>query len=582
MPPPEGPAKPQDQPRSWPTVIGGVFAAFASMYVFLVGLQLLGDAFKCLGGKGAGSMFSAISNPIAGLMVGILATVLVQSSSTSTSIVVGLVGAGQMSVKTGIPVIMGANIGTSVTNTLVSMGQSGDRIMLQRAFAGATVHDMFNMLTVACLLPIEVVIGAIQGEGGPLYWITEAFTNAAMNGDKSDNPLKDKSPTKIITSPLAKVVISNNKYIINALSLGAPAALAASWVNMSAGCEPLARRLEDAGASRALLTRRLESGKACSTYYCVGKDLDSNFKKISSSGYTSKLTKCKGYIAEADVNTCGKDKCYLDAGAYYSAYVEEKQIIKGGFVEGAGDIAGGLIALCISLLLLGGGLLGLCKILKFLFMGTARRVIIKATKLNDYVAMLVGVVITVIVQSSSVTTATLTPLCGVGVLPLAKMLPLTLGANIGTTATALIAALSSFTHGAVHIALCHLFFNIIGILIWFPVPLIRKVPLDAARLLGLYASHFRFVPALYILAAFVVMPGIFLGVSAIFDASIGGGVVVMLFLLALLCIFLFWWIRLGGCYKVLSKEAREEGQRALEEADREIVEEQACPPEASM
>jgi len=304
-------AKPEERPRAWWMVVVGILGVLACLYIFLVGLQLLGDAFQCLGGKGAGGMFNAISNPIAGLMVGILATVLVQSSSTSTSIVVGLVSAGQISVHTGIPIIMGANIGTSVTNTIVSMGQSGDRIMLQRAFAGATVHDMFNFLTVLCLLPIEVIIGEIEGEGGPLYWLTKVLTDAAMdNGEKSDDPLKDKSPTKIITSPLAKVVISNNKYIINALALGAPTAIATMVVNTTAGCAPLARRLdgvavgsEDAlGGSRTLVSRRLSSGAlSCSEFYCVGKDLDKNFKSISSSGYKDNLTKCKGYVSSDDL-----------------------------------------------------------------------------------------------------------------------------------------------------------------------------------------------------------------------------------------------------------------------------------------
>jgi sodium-dependent phosphate cotransporter len=67
-------------------------------------------------------MLAGVSNPVAGLMVGILATVMVQSSSTSTSITVGLVSAGVLPVKTAIPMIYGANIGTSVTNTIVSMG----------------------------------------------------------------------------------------------------------------------------------------------------------------------------------------------------------------------------------------------------------------------------------------------------------------------------------------------------------------------------------------------------------------------------------------------------------------------------
>lgn len=81
----------------------------------------MGDSFKVLAGKSAGNLFQAADHPIAGLMVGILATVLVQSSSTSTSIVVGLVGSGVMPVRQAIFVIMGANIGTSVTNTIVSL-----------------------------------------------------------------------------------------------------------------------------------------------------------------------------------------------------------------------------------------------------------------------------------------------------------------------------------------------------------------------------------------------------------------------------------------------------------------------------
>merc|ERR1712217_143588 len=157
--------------------------------------------------------------------------------------------------------------------------------------------------------------------------------------------------------------------------------------------------------------------------------------------------------------------------------------------------------------------------------GNAKRVLRYATKLNDYVALLVGLGVTILVQSSSVTTSALTPLCGVGVLPLEKMMPMTLGANIGTTCTALIASLVSLKFGAVQIALVHLSFNIIGILIWFPIPQVRKVPLSAAKLLGLYASFYRFVPIVYILVAFVCIPGICLLIGMTFDASVAGGVV---------------------------------------------------------
>merc|ERR1712110_703675 len=161
--------------------------------------------------------------------------------------------------------------------------------------------------------------------------------------------------------------------------------------------------------------------------------------------------------------------------------------------------------------------------LHLVFMTKANALIRYSLKLNDYLAVLIGLGITILVQSSSVVTSALTPLCAIGVLPLVKMLPLTLGANIGTTCTALIASLVSLKFGAVQIALVHLFFNIIGILIWFPIPFVRAVPLAAAKLLGLYASYFRFVPGLYLLAAFVVLPGICLAMSALFKASVAGG-----------------------------------------------------------
>ena len=132
-------AKPQSQGEFILYTTLKIIGVLASIYFFLMGLDMMGSSFLVLGGKGAGDLFTIVDNPITGLMVGILATVLVQSSSTSTSIVVGLVGAGQVSVKYAIPIIMGANIGTSVTNTIVSMAHAGERLELERAFSGATV-----------------------------------------------------------------------------------------------------------------------------------------------------------------------------------------------------------------------------------------------------------------------------------------------------------------------------------------------------------------------------------------------------------------------------------------------------------
>lgn len=64
-----------------------------------------------------------------------------------------------LDVSLAIPIVMGANIGTSVTNTIVSIGQITNKNDFRRAFAGATVHDVFNWLTVLILLPLEVITG---------------------------------------------------------------------------------------------------------------------------------------------------------------------------------------------------------------------------------------------------------------------------------------------------------------------------------------------------------------------------------------------------------------------------------------
>lgn len=80
----------------------------ATLWAFLFALDLMGTSFKILGGKAAGNLFELVDNPVAGLVVGVLATVLVQSSSTSTSIVVGLVASGLFTVQQAVPVVSAA------------------------------------------------------------------------------------------------------------------------------------------------------------------------------------------------------------------------------------------------------------------------------------------------------------------------------------------------------------------------------------------------------------------------------------------------------------------------------------------
>lgn len=580
----------KEQPLTPPIVAFCIFAGLACLLLFLVGLTLFGNSFKAAAGGAGASLFGIVKDPIAGLMVGVLATVLVQSSSTSTSIVVALVSADAIQVVNAIPIIMGANIGTSVTNTIVAMGQSGNKIDLERSFAGATVHDMFNLLTVALLLPLEAIIGAAEGTGGPLYWITHGITSGMMGGEGGSALFK--SPIKIITGPIAELFLKSNKYIIYAQTLNKPAAVTPTEI-CSGVCKPIdgvsatncsqsddSRRLtEDSSGndySRALLsTRRLADDDEkeilkdvdCGEYACMSKALAKNYKKASSKAY-AKLVKCEDALPG---KLCSGDPCYLGGAAYYDKEITNGRLIKKGFLKGAGDTGGGIIGIIFAVVFMSLGLIGLCKALQRIFLGKAKVLLQKATKLNDYIAILIGVGITIVVQSSSVTTSALTPLCGMGVLPLKKMLPLTLGANIGTTCTALIAACVDLKFNGVQIALAHLLFNIIGILVWFPVPYTRAIPLAGARTLGTYAANYRFVPPLYILVAFIGMPGLFLGLSQSFYFHVALGVVLLLIIIAVLGVFEFWWwkgipgVAGGECgaFKVLSQEEREKTRKEL-------------------
>merc|ERR1712042_276165 len=141
-----------------------ILGLLTCLYFFICSLSFLSDSFRILGGKNIGALFSdsdLLKNPIVGLMIGVLVTVLVQSSSTSTSIIVGLVSAGAP-VRTAIPMIMGANIGTSVTNIIVALTQAGDREQFRKAFSCANVHDMFNWMTAFTLLVVECITGYLE------------------------------------------------------------------------------------------------------------------------------------------------------------------------------------------------------------------------------------------------------------------------------------------------------------------------------------------------------------------------------------------------------------------------------------
>ncbi|CAG5862189.1 unnamed protein product [Menidia menidia] len=435
------------------------------LYLFICSLDILSSAFQLVGGKAAGDIFqdnAVLSNPVAGLVIGVLVTVLVQSSSTSSSIVVSMVSSGLLEVESAVPIIMGANIGTSVTNTIVAMMQAGDRNEFRRAFAGATVHDFFNWLSVLILLPLEVATGV-------LYKLTHLLIESfnIQSGENAPDLLN------VITDPLTDSIIQLDKSVITGVATGDPEARNKSLIKKWCKTE----------TNTTFWNVTVGSCPAGAVCWTEGNQTwtQMNFT------WTDYQEKCKHIFAHVDLP----------------------------------DLAVGLILLALSLLVLCTCLILIVKLLNSMLKGQVAVVIKKVlntdfpfpfTWVTGYIAILVGAGMTFIVQSSSVFTSAITPLVGIGVISLERAYPLTLGSNIGTTTTSILAAMASpgeTLANSLQIALCHFFFNIMGILLWYPIPFMR-VPIRLARGLGNRTAKYRWFAALYLILCFLVLPlGVF-------------------------------------------------------------------------
>ena len=358
-----------------PTLLRALFV-IALLYLFLTGVELLGGGFKNLGKDLVDGLFEGVSNPVGGLFVGLLATVLVQSSSVSTSVIVGLVAAGVVNTGDAVPMIMGANLGTTVTNTLAALGHVRHDIEFKRAFAAATVHDFFNILAVIVFLPIELITGYLSSTA---TWLTDTLIGSSGSDFKS--PLKEAVK------------------------------LPAKWV----------------------------------------KEL------LSSMG-------------------------------------------SHGDIKGVLMIAIGLLFIFISLAYI-------TKNMRLLVADRVETAINHALGAGSgMVAILLGAIITISVQSSSITTSVLVPLAASGVLTLQNIYPVTLGANVGTTVTALLASLATGSPAAVTVAIVHTLFNISGIIVFYPFQKLRQIPINLANRIADIAVEHRSLALAYTLIAFVIVP----------------------------------------------------------------------------
>jgi sodium-dependent phosphate cotransporter len=392
-------------------------------------------------------------------MLGVLATVLLQSSSTTTSVIVSMVGAEILTVHNAIYIVMGANIGTTVTNTIVAHGNMGDPLEFSRSFSAGTVHDAFNLLNTLTLLPFEVITGAF---GAPFL---ASFSSAITSGLDPNSGGTFESPIKTIVDPITKAFISVNKDVIKGIAQG---------------CQ--------------------DCGSNATTTLC----------------WDIKKKKC---MLEADFN-----KKYIDAS-----------IIKSGVFSDMDEATGAAFGVILSLVLLCVALHQLVKNLHRIVMSGASRgtqhqnMMVRclhyALNSHDIISMIIGMLLTIAVQSSSITTSTLTPLAGLGLITLEQMFPLTLGANVGTTCTALLASMVTGSASAVQIAICHLLFNLIGIVLFYPIPRVRQIPLDCARHLGDLVVTNRWFGVIYTVLVFILAPLVLFGVGFLFEEGAPGIVV---------------------------------------------------------
>lgn len=362
-------------------------AVLGLIYVLICAVSMIGSGFKAATGGQAQELFSFASNPYVGLVIGIVATALIQSSSTVTSLIVGMV-AGGLPVGIAIPMIMGSNVGTTVTNTLVSLGHVRDKSEFRRAFSAATVHDFFNLIAVAIFLPLEIMFGLLER----------------------------------VSAWLATLLVGADSYSMS----------------------------------------------------------DMNFMKALTKPFVNLVDGATGMLP--------------------------------GAMAGAAMVVIGLVLTFVAITYTG-------KLLKVLMVGKAKEVLHSAIGRGPVAGIASGALVTTFVQSSSTTTSLMVPLAGSGTFSLRQIYPFMLGANIGTTVTALLAATAvggAVASSALQIALVHLMFNVFAVVVIFGLPFLRELPLKGAEWLADIAAEKKIFAAIWMLGVFIVLPLLLIAASMVF------------------------------------------------------------------
>jgi solute carrier family 34 (sodium-dependent phosphate cotransporter) len=342
-----------------------------TLVLFLFALDLMISSLRHLGTAAADTIILATSNPFTGFFIGLLITAIVQSSSTTTSMAVALVASGSITLESAIPIIMGANVGTTITSTIVSLGFIDKRKEFRRAVAAGTYHDFFNILTAIILFPLEYYYGFLSS-------LSQTIANQFFNPQVAT---RDNSVNHF-------------------------------W----SGFDPIINFLLNTVSSGFILT-------------------------------------------------------LLAFVLLFTSIIVFRKLISNLFLAQSPD-----------------------RFSRFFFK-------------NQFKSLSWGLLTTAAIRSSTITTSLVVPLVAKKIITLRKAVPFILGANIGTTITAFIAALlNSNSVGALSLAIAHLLFNVIGFTIFYPVPALRKIPLELAAGLGKLTLKYRLAGFLYILMTFFFIP----------------------------------------------------------------------------
>jgi len=359
---------------------------FILIYLFLVSISLMGVAFKGFGKDFAENLIQTTSNPFVGLFIGILATSIVQSSSTTTAILVGMVGSGVITVANAVPIVMGANIGTAVTGMLVSLAHIGRREEFKRAIVGSAIHVFFNIMCVFIMFTLEMMLGILSKTAN---WMSDIFVNVGG--------IKFTSPIKAATAPLT--------HLIEDMALRLPIPENIAYIVIL-------------GISIAILFFAL--------YYIV------NLMK--------------------------------------SLVVKRAEIVLNNVIGKYGAMA-----------------------------------------------IIVSALFTAIIQSSSITTALMIPLVASGILTIETLFPIIFGANIGTTATAILASFATGNIAAVTVAFVHFLFNMAGVFLIYPIKALRRIPVNLAKALGEISFKKRRYAIFFVLTLFYILPGVLIVASKLLE-----------------------------------------------------------------